>query len=102
MAEPIKLPDGRVLDTRELNPGEMLDLMEAAGNASDNSGYLRMAFLICSVAAIDSVPIPMPATKQQVRNLGVRIGNDGMVALNNWAYGAKDDAPAPSVDIAKN
>ena len=81
MAEPIKLPDGRVLDTRELNPGEMLDLMEAAGNASDNSGYLRMAFLICSVAAIDSVPIPMPATKQQVRNLGVRIGNDGMVQL---------------------
>ena len=102
VADKITLDDGRVLETRELGPGEMLDLMEAAGNASDNAGWLRMAFVICSVAAIDGVPVPMPATKKDVRALAVRVGNDGMVALNGWAYGPKDDASSSAVDVAKN
>ena len=73
--------DGRCFALREVNPGDMLDLIEAAGSAASSSAWMRYALMICSVSAVDGKPIMMPTTKQGVRELGRKIGNTGMEAL---------------------
>lgn len=72
---------GRVITLRQLTPGDTLDLIEAGGNASENSLWMRYAMTVATVAAIDGMPIPLPITKAQVRALACRIGNEGMTAL---------------------
>lgn len=75
---------GRKLTLREVDPGDMLDLIEAAGSAMNGasaSAWLGYAQMICSVTAIDGVPVQMPATKAEVKDLARRIGNDGVSVL---------------------
>jgi len=62
----------------------MLDLIEAAGSAiaKDSAhAWLSYAQMICSVTAIDNVPVQMPATKGEIRDLARRLGTDGVNAL---------------------
>ncbi len=99
--------DGRRFALREANPGDMLDLIEAAGSAASSTAWMRYALMICSVSSIDGKPIMMPATKQSVRELGRKIGNTGMEALARAHY--PDDEVADDgqhhdkeLDIAKN
>lgn len=73
--------DGRRFTLREANPGDMLDLIEAAGSAASSGAWMRYAMMICSVSAIDGKPVMMPTTKPGVRELGRKIGNPGMDAL---------------------
>ena len=84
--------DGRSFALREVNPGDMLDLIEAAGSAASSSAWMRYALMICSVNAIDGKPIMMPTTKQGVRELGRKIGNIGMEALAHIHYPEDDRA----------
>ena len=82
----IEVADGRRFTLREANPGDMLDLIEAAGSAASSSAWMRYALMICSVSAINGKPIMMPTTKQGVRELGCKIGNVGMEALARCHY----------------
>ena len=99
--------DGRCFTLREANPGDMLDLIEAAGSAASSSAWMRYALMICSVSAIDGKPIMMPTTKQGVRELGRKIGNVGMEALSRTHYPTADHADGavdvdPETDAIKN
>jgi hypothetical protein len=84
--------NGRKYTLRELTPGSFMDLLEAAGGASQNAGYLRYAMAVASVIDIDGVPVPMPQDRRQLRALGDKIGNDGMIAIFNVLF-PQDSVP---------
>ncbi|WP_239479216.1 hypothetical protein [Lichenicola cladoniae] len=101
----ITCADDRRFALREANPGDMLDLIEAAGSAASSAAWMRYALMICSVSAIDGKPVMMPTTKEAVRELGRRVGNGGMDALSRVHY--PDDEPdntqsGSELDTAKN
>lgn len=101
----VEIGDGRRFQLREANPGDMLDLIEAAGSASGSAAWMRYALMICSVSAIDGKPVMMPSTKEGVRDLGRRIGNLGMDALAQAHYPEQDvnaSAMPSEVETAKN
>ncbi len=103
----VQTDDGRCFTLREANPGDILDLIEAAGSAASSSAWMRYALMICSVSAIDGKPIMMPNTKQGVRELGRKIGNVGMTALARVHYPEDDrimddDAVNVETDALKN
>lgn len=86
---------GRKLSLREIDPGDMLDLIEAAGSAMNGasaSSWLSYAQMVCSVTAIDGVPVQMPASKEEVKDLARRIGNEGVTALHPYFDADQDDA----------
>lgn len=101
--------NGRHYTLKEITPGAMMDLLEAAGTASINSGYVRYSTAIVSVTAIDDVPVAAPTDKIQLRALGERIGNAGVIAIfdvlfgEDRAEGAKEDVkPDADMETAKN
>ena len=96
--------DGRNFSLREATPADMLDLIEAAGNAAASGAWMRYALMICSVSAIDGKPVLMPLTKDGVRDLGKRIGNTGMEALARVHYPEPDgqDSSLAGINTAKN
>ena len=102
-AKRIDSGDGRTFDLREINPGDMLDLIEAAGSASASDAWMRYAVMICSVEAIDGKPV-MPTTKNAIRELGRRIGNAGMEALAIAIYPVVDqeERAVSEFETAKN
>ena len=97
----ITTASGKKLELRELDPGNMLDLIEVAGTAMQSASagaWMGYAQMICSVDAIDGVPVEMPETKEQVKQLARRIGNDGIIALQAVFYPPKDkNAPEKAV-----
>ena len=102
--------EGRRFALRECNPADMLDLIEAAGNAASSGAWMRYALMICSVSAIDGKPVLMPLSKPAVRELAKRVGNLGMEALARAHYPeasqseTSDDGAVAvvEVDTAKN
>lgn len=106
----ITTSEGVKLSLRELDPGDMLDLIEAAGSAmggQSSGAWLGYAQMICSVNAIDGVPVHMPSTKGEVKELARRIGNLGIVALQPAFYGSVakqngEEAKSDKKEIAKN
>lgn len=92
---------GRKISYKELDPADILDLLEAAGQQSTNQGWMRMAMIVASVSAIDDTPVPAARTKEQVRAIARQLGNDGLVALNGAMFG-EDAAPDEAVETAKN
>jgi hypothetical protein len=85
---------GRKIVLRVLDPADMLDMLEAAGTASSNVGWVRYASVISSVASIDDVPVPISSTKLQIRAVARRLGNDGFAAVGTFLFG--DDTAAPA------
>ncbi|GBR44218.1 hypothetical protein [Neokomagataea thailandica] len=88
------LEDGRKLMLRELDPADMLDLIEAAGAAVNSpaaGAWLSYAEMICSVTAIDGVPVQMPGTKDEIRDLARRLGKGGLVGLQPFFEGVEDE-----------
>ncbi len=97
--------DGRRFSLRDSNPADMLDLIEAAGNAASSSAWMRYALMICSVSAIDGKPVLVPVSKNAVRELGKRIGNVGMEALARVHYPEETEVEATTAveaEVAKN
>lgn len=99
----VHLADGRCLSLKEIDPADMLDLIEAAGSAvtgASAAAWLGYAEMICSVTAIDSVPVQMPGTKEEIRDLARRIGKIGIAALYPCFHQENDENMV--VSIAKN
>ncbi len=97
--------DARRFSLRETDPADMLDLIEAAGNAAASVAWMRYALMICSVSAIDGKPVLMPLTKSALRDLAKRIGNAGMEALASAHYpdaGEEGIGSLTDADVAKN
>jgi len=91
---------GRKIVINPLDPADMLDLLEAAGDASANAGYMRYAMVICSVSEIDGVPVPRPSKKADIKALARRLDNDGFAAVTRSLFGA--EASADVAETAKN
>ena len=72
---------GRRLSVRRMTVLDKLRLFKAAGPAlAQNGPWLGVALLACSVIAIDDIPIPMPASEQQIETLVARLGDSGVAA----------------------
>lgn len=70
---------GRVLSLRRLTVLDRLRLFKAAGPVlSENHPWFGMAVLAASVAAIDGVPIPLPANELQIEAAVSRLGDEGL------------------------
>lgn len=99
----ITLPDGRKLGLKEIDPGDMLDLIEAAGSVMSGAAagaWLGYAQMVATVTSIDGVPVQFPVTKDEVKDLARKIGNDGIVAVKKLLE--DDYASADQKDTAKN
>jgi len=104
LPEELEIAPGRTLSLRELDPGDMLDLIEAGGTAAAGaaaSTWLSYAQMVCSVRAVNGVPVQMPATKDDIRDLARRIGNDGIMVLQPLFF-ANDSQEGAALDTAKN
>ncbi len=109
MPDSVTDAQGRVLKLHVMDPMDMLDLYEAAGDVAGNATWVRYAMILASVTQIDDLPIPAPKTKDQIRALGKRLGNDGLVAVAKVMFPdppATEDGAAPKdgdvVAAAKN
>ena len=77
--------EGRRLALKEIDPGDMLDLIEAAGSAMNGASatsWLSYAQMLCSVPALDGVPVQMPASKEEVQVFARRFGTSGSAFLH--------------------
>lgn len=93
LPETVTTKSGHVLALKEIDPGEMLDLIEAGGSAmsSEASGaWLSLATVICTVREIDGVPFPWPTKKEQVKALANKIGNEGIAAVQKLMMPPKE------------
>jgi hypothetical protein len=73
---------GRRLSVRQLSALDTLRLFKAAGPIlAENQPWLAMAMLAAAVVAIDDVPVPSPATEQQIESLVARLGDSGLAAV---------------------
>lgn len=94
LPETVSVSDGRCLTLREIDPADMLDLIEAAGSAVTGPSaetWLGYAEMICSVTAIDGVPVQMPGTKDEIRELARRLGKSGVAALHPLFQSGQDE-----------
>jgi len=86
---------GRVLLLRKLSVLDRLRLFEAAGaELSRNDRWLGLAILAASVAAIDGVPVPVPASKAGIEAVVQRLDEAGLAAV------AAGLSPEPGFDRA--
>ncbi|WP_246495592.1 hypothetical protein [Ameyamaea chiangmaiensis] len=82
----------------------MLDLIEAGGSAMNGAAadaWLGYAEMICSVTAIDQIPVHMPSSKEEIKELARRLGHDGVDAL----LAAFEETATPRLellDVSKN
>jgi hypothetical protein len=89
---------------KRLDMADTMDVIEAAGFASSNEAWMRMAIAICSVREIDGLVVPIPTTKEAIKN-AVRKMGDELAAVTVWVLwqrpaSAPNDAEA--VATAKN
>jgi len=81
---------GRRLTLRKFGVLETLRLFKALGpELSANNAYIGVASFAGSVAMIDDIPLPLPASEAAVEALIERLGDDGMQAVMAW------DKPVP-------
>ena len=88
---------GRRIALRHLSALDKLRLFKAAGPMlAQNQPWLGMAVLACSVTAIDDVPVPAPATEQQIEAIVARLGDTGIDAI----AASLDAEPSPATPEA--
>lgn len=86
----VTLGSGKKLSVREITPSRMLKLL-AVEDAASTPGWVRYALSICSVTAIDDVPVPFPETADEIEQLADRIGNEGVIAMSKVVWDEKDE-----------
>jgi hypothetical protein len=82
---------------------DKLRLFKAAGPVlAHNQPWLGMAMLACSVAEIDSVPVPAPTNEQQIESMVARLGDLGIAAAAEALGGQLDVTHADTMAAAGN
>jgi hypothetical protein len=82
MADEVVDARGRLLGLRRLSVLDRLRLYEAAGaELSRNDRWLGLAVLAASVAVIDGVPVPIPASKAAIEAAVQRLDEEGLAAV---------------------
>lgn len=81
---------GRKIELKTLGPADLLNLLEAAGNNSGNSAWMRLAMELASVRKIDELPLPFAVKKDQLMMVANKLGNEGLAAVHNALF-----PPAP-------
>ena len=87
MAETVVDAKGRTITLRVVDPTFALSLAEAAGDASANQGFMRLAALYLLADDIDGMPVPFPQDKDQLYAVARMLGNDGVAALSGYMSG---------------
>lgn len=81
-AETVTDSRGRVITFKKLSMLELMDVQEAAGaQLAANQSWMAMAMMAYSVTSIDGERVIRPQTKNQIRALVQRLGDEGMGAL---------------------
>ena len=96
---------GRSIELRRPNALDRLRLFKAVGPAlAENDRYLGLAMLAACVTAIDGVPVPPPATENQIESLVQRLDDAGLTAVGNAleppAEEVADATPGKAPDLA--
>ena len=52
---------------------------------SENSAWLGMAALTIAVVSIDGIPVPSPASENQIEAIIGKLGEHGMTAISEWS-----------------
>ena len=93
MSEIVTDAGGKKITVQQLDPGEFLDLLEAVGAASTNSGYVGYSSIIAAAREIDGVPLPFPIDKKGIKAAAKRLGNAGIAAVSTALGKVVEDAP---------
>lgn len=91
--------DGHTYRLRVLDPADMLDLIESAGENAGNKVWLRFAMLACSVQAIDDVPVPFPRDVLAIKGLARKLG---ISVLEQVRHALASNDPGNGAHVAKN
>jgi hypothetical protein len=82
---------------------DKLRLFKAAGPVlAQNPPWLGMAVIACSVAEIDSIPIPPPTNEQQIESMIARLGDLGIAAAAEGLSGPLGVANTDTTATAGN
>lgn len=82
MGEIVSDRSGRRIELRRVGVVEQLRLFKALGpDLSENRAYFGLAKLAASVAMIDYVPVPIPASEAGIEAVLERLGEDGVEAV---------------------
>ena len=102
MSEPLRVVDslGRSIVYRILDPGDTMDLLEAAGASAQAQGFMQYAMIVASASSIDDVPVPRIMTRDGLRQAGKQLKNEGVIALSKVLF--EGEAASTNVDAAKN
>ncbi len=92
---------GRRIHLRKPGTLAQYRLIEAAGPAAENRTYMAMTLPLIFVAAIDDIPVPGIATKNQLEALIQRLGDEGIQAVSDGIMEHFNAAPDPDGDRAK-
>jgi hypothetical protein len=88
---------GRTITLRKASPLSQYKLVEAIGDAAQNSVYMGMVFPLLYVAAIDGQPLNPLTSKLQVESLIQRLDEEGIAAVMEGVtkhFGKKTDPDA--------
>ena len=99
MADEVIDAKGRKIKLRTVDPTFALSLAEAAGDASANQGFMRLAALYLMADEIDGMPVPFPQDKDQLYAVARMLGNEGVAALSGYMSGK---AGTKDTEQAKN
>jgi hypothetical protein len=93
---------GRSLEVRRLSRRETMRLMRQWGTASNVETWLGNSLVASCVRAIDGVPVPVPATPDQVEILVDKLADAGLRAVADWLSEQQPEDTQAVKEAAKN
>lgn len=89
----------RTMVYRDLNPGEVLDLILACGSdGAQNPAYMNTVQAWCGVREIDNIPVPFPSNRKAIRDLANMLSQDGIDAIVEY-FSRNEDNKNEEQDI---
>lgn len=89
---------GRKLTFKRPGPLAQYQIVEAMGDAASNGTLMQMVNPLIYVVAIDGEPVYLPANRREVDALILKLGDEGLAALNLYYF---DTVIKPMLDAAE-
>jgi hypothetical protein len=89
---------GRKLTFKRPGPLAQFQIVEAMGDAATNGTLMQMVNPLIYVVAIDGEPVFLPAKRSEVDALILKLGDEGLAALNVYYF---DVVIKPMLDAAE-